>query len=124
MNEDDSLELAYLPNGNLNFPYILSNANLLLQSGEIDLAASLFRLALGEPKVAHIALFGLGQCCMAGADYPKAARAFEKALLVSRRPYIAEAHLKALKMAGELELTGTLTQQYAAEFGVSQEFSQ
>jgi hypothetical protein len=48
--KSDPLEFAHLPSGELNVPYLLANANLLFQEGDLAAAASLFRAVKSHPK--------------------------------------------------------------------------
>ncbi len=91
--EDDS---AFLPSGGINIPIILSNALILLKENEIELAASLFRLAKKYPKYVHCGHFGMGQCYLKANDPRRAVRAFELAFSITPRPYIGLALVEAL----------------------------
>lgn len=115
-NLHDPLDLAYLPNGDLNVPYLLANANVLLRGNELQLAASLFRLVKDHPKYGFCGDFGLGQCLMKAKKFRHAARAFEQALSKVHRGYIAIAHLDALKQAGETAQVQRLGILYAKKY--------
>lgn len=101
MNED----FIYLPNGELNIPFLLVNANLLLKEGEIQLAASLFERVKASEKYRHCAYYGIGQCFLKLNARKQALSLFKKALACKRRPYIENAiiDLETLCSKNEIE---------------------
>lgn len=116
MSADDLNESIYLPNGNLNAPYVLSNASLLLKEGEVDMAASLFKQVTGHPKLGHCGHYGIGKCFMKIGKPAKAVAAFEAALLLQRRPYIAASLLEALIALQEYTQAEKRALEFAREF--------
>ena len=120
--EDEITNLAYLPNGELNASYILANASILLREGELSLAASLFCLVKDHKKLGHCAHYGLGQCFFAAKDWGRAVKAFEKALLLARKSYIARALLDALMASKQYALVEKTAVTLAREFAQESSF--
>jgi tetratricopeptide (TPR) repeat protein len=114
--KSDPLEFAHLPSGELNVPYLLANANLLFQEGDLAAAASLFRAVKSHPKYGFCGDYGLGQCYLAEGKFQTAAAAFEKAYAKCHRGYIAVAHLEALKCCGYRAQLQNCAIIYAQEF--------
>src|SRR5690348_9410979 len=85
-----------LPNGEINAPYILANADLLLRRGETELASKLFRAVKNHSRLGYCGHYGLGRCFLAEGKTGQAIAAFEKALSLVKRPYIATILLKTL----------------------------
>lgn len=121
MLNNEQLEFAYLPSGELNASFILSNANLLLDAGELDAASSLFRLLKTHPTLSHCAHFGIG-CCFLSAGKPLAAvSAFEYAMTIARKSYIATALVDALIQCGETTIAEQKALIFADEFAQNPE---
>ncbi len=116
MSSDPILEDAYLSNGELNISYILSNANLLMKSGEFLDAISLFRLVKNHPKFGFCGHYGLGQCFLKMGQPEQAVRAFEKALSLQRRAYIAASLVEAFLILRNFTIVEKLTLGFAQEF--------
>jgi len=115
-------DLCYLPNGELNVPFILTNANLLLLENELELAASLFQLVKGHTPYAHCAHYGIGQCFLKAQCPRQAVQAFEKAFLLEKRPYIGTALLEALMACGDLPAFEKRAIELAREFSFDEKF--
>lgn len=109
MSSENDLDLVYLPDGRINAPYILANANLLLKSGEYQLAVSLFRRIQDHPKYGYCGYYGVGQCYFLLQHWSRARTAFEKALALAHRPYIVESLQKTIQMQNQNSpLQGTI----------------
>ena len=89
-------DLIYFPNGDLNFPFVLANANLLLKEDEVELAVSLFGLITQHKSRAYFGHYGLGQCFLKSGEPDSAALSFERAFRLGRRPFLAYAWIEAL----------------------------
>ena len=122
LHEDEIANLAYFPNGELNASFILANANILLREGELSLAISLFRLAKDHKKLGHCAHYGLGQCFVAAGDWDRAVKAFESALSLSRKSYIAVALLEALMATKQYAVVEQTAVEIAREFSQDRAF--
>jgi tetratricopeptide (TPR) repeat protein len=81
-------------------PYILSNANLLLQAGEFASALSLFKLARDHVKLGHCAYYGIGRCLAGLGHLELATRAYARAFVLGERAYIATAWTENLLARG------------------------
>jgi tetratricopeptide (TPR) repeat protein len=114
--QDEIMEMAYFPNGAMNAPFILSNANVLLKAGEVDLALSLFRVVKAHERLAFCAHYGIGLCYLKKSDPERALGALEKALSLARRPYIAVALVNALLACGQFKLSEERSVQFAQEY--------
>jgi tetratricopeptide (TPR) repeat protein len=123
MNGDDEISnLAYLPSGELNAPYILASARVLLREKEYSLAISLFGLLKDHQKFGHCAHYGIGQCFFAANDLDRAVKAFEKALSLARKPYIAIALLESLMANKQYSLVEKTALVLASEFAQDTSF--
>ena len=116
MNTQDPTDILYFPNGEMNTSFILSNANLLLKEGEIELAASLFLLIKNQKKYSHCGHYGLGQCFLKMKNPHQAVIAFEKAFSLAKHPYIAAALIEALLASKEFNTAEKRTLEFAREF--------
>jgi uncharacterized protein HemY len=116
MNIENPFEFAYLPNGEPNTSFILSNANLLMKNGELDLAVSLFLLVKNHVRYGYCGHYGLGQCFLRMSHPKEAVLAFEKAYSLKRRAYIAAALVEALLECGEYKIAEERSIEFALEF--------
>ncbi len=117
-NED----LSYFPNGELNISFLLFNANLLLQEGELELAASLFQLVKNHHKYGYCGHYGIGQCFLKAQQPKLAAQAFERAYSLEKRPYIAVALIDALIACEYFEAAEIRSIEFAREFSAEPKF--
>jgi tetratricopeptide (TPR) repeat protein len=116
MTQENIIEAAYLPSGEMDIPFIFENAVLLLRENEYELAASLFRVAKDDKQLGYQAWFGLGQCYVAAQKYQNAVLVFEKALSLSKQPYIAVALVHSLISCKHFDIAEKKTVEYAREF--------
>jgi tetratricopeptide (TPR) repeat protein len=116
----DENDYAYLPNGELNAPYILANADLLVKHGEYLAAAKLFRLLKDHPRLAHCAHYGMGQCLLKSGKPELALQAYEKALSIQKRDYIAQSLIQALIACGEYAEAEQRSFDFARDFASSE----
>ena len=93
---NDLDDLIYLPNGELNSPFVLANANILLKENEFKLAAKLFLLMANQRTYAFCGYFGLAKCFEKLSKPTQASESYKRAFELSRRPYIAFAYLECL----------------------------
>ena len=122
--DEEISNLAYLPNGNLNASFILANGKILFEEKELALAVSLFRLLKDDKKLGHCAHYGLGQCFFAANDFAQAVKAYEKALSLSKKSYIAKALLEALMANKQYPSVEKKALQFVVEFTNEPEFVQ
>ena len=113
MNENLD-QLIYYPNGDLNVPYVLANANLLIKSGDINLAATIFMAAAKNKKQAYCGYYGLGLCFVKLGKHAAAVQAFQKSFSLKQRPYIGVAWVEALIESGK----GNEAEQIALQCGI------
>lgn len=111
--EEEALRLAHLPDGTLNVPYLLSNALVLVNAGEISDAASLFNLVKAHPKHGHCGHYGLGLCLMKLSQPASAVRAFKNAYDISPRAYIGVAMVEAMIAANQFRDAETMSERFA-----------
>jgi tetratricopeptide (TPR) repeat protein len=57
-----SPESIYLPNGKLNIPYLIRNADLLFDAGDYALARNIYKTVLTSGEYTSAALYRLGRC--------------------------------------------------------------
>ncbi len=114
--EHETDNIIYLPNGELNAPYLLANANLLLKEGDPQLASSLFLLTTKTKNYAHCGFYGLGQCYRHLQKPDLALDALRKAFALSRRAYIAIALIQALLECGQFQEAEQTSLSCAVEF--------
>lgn len=62
LSHDDLSDAIYLPHGKLNVSFLLKNAALLLGSGDIVSAKSIYKAILSSGESTGVVLFSLGRC--------------------------------------------------------------
>lgn len=77
---EESTDSVYLPNGKLNIPFLLQNGQLLLDSGEYELAKKLYKVVLESGEMTHIAFFDLGRCFELEKKFAEAQTYYEKSI--------------------------------------------
>jgi tetratricopeptide (TPR) repeat protein len=75
-----AIDEVYLPNGHLNTPFLLKNAEVLLQAGETKLAARIYQTLLQNREHLGRAHEGLGDCAAREEKMDLARRAYEEAI--------------------------------------------
>lgn len=73
-------ESIYLPNGKLNVPYLIQNANLLFAAGEYSLSKNIFKTLLQSGEKAAQIHLGLGQCLEAENKLEDARKHYEESI--------------------------------------------
>jgi len=73
-------ESIYLPNGKLNIPYLLKNADLLFDSGEFTLAKNIYKTILKGGDNTSVALFRIGRCLEAEGKQEEAHAHYEESI--------------------------------------------
>ena len=117
MSEAEQLDLMILlPNGELNAPFLLANANLLLKAGEFKTAGSLFLRIAKTKKYAYCGYYGLGLCFRKLGQTEQAVEALKKSYLLEKRAYIAIELVKTLLESGRIKEAEQLSFACAAEF--------
>ena len=113
---DELDQIIYFQNGELNTPYVLANAGLLLKSDEPRMAAILYMVIARHKKNSFCGFYGLGQCFLALEKPQNARDAFRKAFLLGGRPYMAVALIEALLLCEEYAEAEALALKCAVEF--------
>lgn len=70
----------YLPNGKLNVPFLLKNAELLFLSGDYPLARNIYKAVAASGEKTASALFGIGRCYEAEGKKEEARLQYEESL--------------------------------------------
>ncbi len=73
-------ESIYLPNGKLNIPFLIRNADLLFDSGDYVLAKNIYKTILKTGENTSAALFRMGRCFEAEGKYEEALVHFEESI--------------------------------------------
>ncbi len=113
---NDLKDTIYLPNGELNSPFVLANANILLKEKELKLAASLFLLIAKQETYAFCGYYGLGQCFTGMQKHEAAVESFRKAFQISKRSWIATAWIDCLMRTGDFRSAEKVALECAIEF--------
>ncbi|MGZ6333357.1 MAG: tetratricopeptide repeat protein [Bdellovibrionota bacterium] len=75
-----AMDGIYLPNGKLNTPFLMRNAELLFESGEYTLARNVYKAVLASGEKTSSAYFGLGRCQEAEGRAEEARKHFEDSI--------------------------------------------
>lgn len=75
-----SLDGIYLPNGKLNVPYLMKNADLLFEAGDYLLARKIYRAILQTGEFVSTALCRIGKCFEAEGKLAEACSHYEESI--------------------------------------------
>jgi hypothetical protein len=93
-------DLTYLPNGELNITYVVSQARTWLNEGRMLEAGKAFQMVAQQSKSPHLGWYGLGQCLSKGRHFEKAVLAFQRAFAIEPKIYIVQDWIEALIASG------------------------
>lgn len=79
-NVNPQAESVYTADGKINLPYLVRNAELLMNSGEFALAKNIYKTILQSGERTAMALFGLGRCSEHEGRHAEAQNHYEESI--------------------------------------------
>ena len=76
-----SLDGIYLPNGRLNVPFLMKNADILFDAGEFALARKIYKTILQSGECTASALYRLGRCYESEGKMDEAIAKYEESIV-------------------------------------------
>ena len=73
-------ESMFQPDGKLNVPFLIKNAELLVSTGDYALARNIYKSIISSGERTATGLFGMAQCFLAEGRHDEAARKFEESI--------------------------------------------
>lgn len=76
-----NIDGIYLPNGKLNVPYLIRNADLLFDAGDYSLARRIYRVILQSGECSSSALYRIGRCYESEGKWEEARAKYEESIV-------------------------------------------